>query len=110
MHKGFKINCVTKKVELIEISDLKDMQNAVGGYIESALDFKENALYVNEEGLLDNSPILNGFKFEGGQDFYAGNGLFLGIDYATGESKDCTLIAEEIESKVSFRSLIRGIA
>jgi hypothetical protein len=55
---------------------LSTLQKVVGGYIELALRFpNEDALYVDEEGLLKN--YLVGFEIDGRR--FVGNGVITGL-------------------------------
>lgn len=65
---------------------------------------QEDAILVDEEGLLtmnENTPF---FAYEGGHQPFAGNGLVTGKD-EDGESISCHVTADEVRSKVTFMSL-----
>ena len=58
-----------KHPQVVEIgSDLKSLQNAVGGMIEAVYPFEENVgLIVNEEGKLSGLPLNRALKDENGE-------------------------------------------
>ncbi|MBQ6540230.1 MAG: DUF3846 domain-containing protein [Oscillospiraceae bacterium] len=69
-----------RKVEIG--TELHDLQEAVGGYIEAVYPFEDQVcLIVNEEGKLDNLPLNRALRDEEGQiyDIVAGSFLVAGL-------------------------------
>ena len=83
--------------QVVEIgSDLKSLQNAVGGMIEAVYPFEENVgLIVNEEGKLSGLPLNRALKDENGEvlDVMAGTFLVTGLS----EEGFCSLTKEQTE-------------
>jgi hypothetical protein len=76
--------------------------------IEVVSFFEQDDIYVDEEGLYRTENYNNGFfMFEGMKEPISGNGLILGIDHETGETKDTTLSVEYVREKVEFLTFIR---
>lgn len=74
---GIKIDAVARTATEVKISDLKSMQECVGGYIEPVRLSGKDTLYVDEEGLLKvGLPV---FYFRGRE--FVGNGLVTGPAY-----------------------------
>ena len=73
------INAKEKKIEAIsDHPGLDTLRGIVGGSIAFAHTFENgDTLYVNDEGLLDDS-IDYGFIIEGGHQPFAGNGVIVG--------------------------------
>jgi hypothetical protein len=86
-----------KQPQVVEIgSDLKSLQNAVGGMIETVYPFEENVgLIVNEEGKLNGLPLNRALKDENGEvlDVMAGTFLVTGLS----EEGFCSLTKEQTE-------------
>lgn len=86
-----------KHPQAVEIgSDLKSLQNAVGGMIEAVYPFEENVgLIVNEEGKLNGLPLNRALKDENGEvlDVMAGTFLVTGFS----EEGFCSLTKEQTE-------------
>ena len=86
-----------KHPQVVEIgSDLKSLQNAVGGMIETVYPFEENVgLIVNEEGKLNGLPLNRALKDENGEvlDVMAGTFLVTGLS----EEGFCSLTKEQAE-------------
>lgn len=86
-----------KHPQAVEIgSDLKSLQNAVGGMIEAVYPFEENVgLIVNEEGKLNGLPLNRALKNENGEvlDVMAGTFLVTGFS----EEGFCSLTKEQTE-------------
>jgi hypothetical protein len=104
-HSAIWINAKEKKIELIEIETLKDMQTAVEGYIEDAGTISKHEgitthLYVNEEGRFIKFPY--GFLFY--DMLIIGNGLIIGMD-REGETASVSIPMEVIKSAVTFKDL-----
>lgn len=86
-----------KHPQVVEIgSDLKSLQNAVGGMIETVYPFEENVgLIINEEGKLNGLPLNRALKDENGEvlDVMAGTFLVTGLS----EEGFCSLTKEQTE-------------
>jgi len=99
--RAILIDAKNRIIKPIVISNLKDMQNAVGGYIERAHTHKNNDFYVDEEGLLKRYEY--GFSIIGAhQPFFVGNGLVIGIDYNTCDNTNTTLTIDEVKRMITF--------
>ena len=86
-----------KHPQVVEIgSDLKNLQDAVGGMIETVYPFEENVgLIVNEEGKLNGLPLNRALKDENGEvlDVLAGTFLVTGLS----EEGFCSLTKDQTE-------------
>lgn len=77
-------------------SDLKSLQQVVGGYIESIAPYDDPVVIVcNEEGKLEQLPFNRGLRDESGNlyDYIAGNFMIVGL----GEENLTSLQPEYIE-------------
>lgn len=110
--KAILIDSAARAVREIDIDGLKDMQEAIGGYIEAAYYFPDkigNVLFVDEEGLLKRQEHF--FWFAGRPDQpLAGNGLIVGKELydAEGEyvsTEDVAFTVEQIASLVRFTDI-----
>lgn len=93
----------TKNMEIREgeVTDLKSMQAIVGGYIERAHITEDgHEVYVNEEGLFDNS--LMPFVFEGAHQPFVGNAYIIGSVTDTGNNRPATMGVDEAKRMVRF--------
>lgn len=63
---------------------------------------EKDCVYVDDEGLLDDSNAF--FFLPTLHQPFAGNGLILGIDYNTGESQDTSISLEAVKRSVKFLS------
>ena len=62
-----------------------------------------DSIMVDEEGML--KSLENFFSVEGShQEFFAGNGLVVGVD-KEGNTVDCKLRAKDIKEKITFKDL-----
>ncbi|MGN0256486.1 MAG: DUF5688 family protein [Eubacterium sp.] len=86
-----------KHPQVVEIgSDLKSLQSAIGGMIETVYPFEENVgLIVNEEGKLNGLPLNRALKDENGEvlDVLAGTFLVTGLS----EEGFCSLTKDQTE-------------
>lgn len=104
-HSAIWINAKEKRIELIKIVILEDMQKAVEGFVEdvgtiSKHDDITTHLYVNEEGRFIRFPY--GFLFY--DMLIIGNGLIIAID-GEGETTSADIPIEVIEKAVTFKDL-----
>lgn len=77
-------------------SDLKSLQEAVGGYIEAVYPYEEPAaLIVNEEGKLEGLPLNRSLRDDDGNvfDISAGTMLVVGL----GDETFCSLTEDQIQ-------------
>lgn len=107
--KAFKIDVTNKTVTEVEVDEnnvLRDLYNHIGcEMVEIACRIDEdNEIYVDEEGLLKPPPFL-AFEYKGAHQPFAGNGLVLGYNDETGESKATTLKIEDVIKNVTFGRL-----
>ena len=114
MEKGILIDVVNRSVTEVMVtkdengSSLPSMYGHLRCEMFEIVDFfEQDDIYVDEEGLYRTENYDNGFfLFEGMVNPISGNGLILGIDHETGESKDTTLSVEYIREKVKFLTFI----
>ena len=100
--KAILIDAKTKEVKEVEMGrDYKEIYTQlecemfqIGTYLSN-----EDAIYVDEEGLINGTDIF--FTFEGAHQPFAGNGLIMGCD-DEGESTDCKVSFNEVKDKVKF--------
>ena len=107
--KAFKIDSANQTVTEVDVDEknvLADLYKHVGcEMVEIACRIDDdNEIYVDEEGLLKNGPII-GFSYKGAHQPFAGNGLVLGCNDETGESKATTLKLEDVAKNVTFGRL-----
>lgn len=95
--KAIHIDSAARTVRPLDVDGLKDMQAAVGGYIEAVTLADGHTLYVDEEGLL--KGLRTGFLFMGRQ--YMGNGLILG-PVKNADDTDCKLSRSFVAEHTMF--------
>lgn len=105
--KALKINTETRTIEEIFIDgSLKSIYDAIGNgctCFECPVSFEnDDTLYVDEEGLFHD--VNGGMAVKGFGNPIVGNGLIIGTDIETGESRDCLSTVEEIKSKIKWIS------
>ena len=107
--KGFLIDPELKVIEEVDkdFENLKELQEAVEGYIEVAGYIKdnsggENVVYCDEEGLLKLQFAFTKADFSANP--LAGRLLVVGTD-GEGNNVDATVTSEELNGMVSFLSL-----
>jgi len=100
--KAILINSKTKEVKEVEMGkDYREIYKqlecelfTIGAYLD-----KEDAIFVDDEGLMNGTDVF--FTFEGAHQPFAGNGLIMGCD-DEGESVDCKVDIDEVKNKVKF--------
>lgn len=100
--KAILIDSAAKVVKFVEIKDYTDI-NKFGGFdIFTAVraNDKGDMVYVDDEGLINGTET--GFVFADYPSPLMGNGIVLGGNDRTGDSKDTTFTLEEIAAKVFF--------
>jgi hypothetical protein len=110
MEKGILIDVVNRSVTEVMVTKDNNGSSLPSMYghlrcemIEVVSFFEQDDIYVDEEGLYRTENYNNGFfMFEGMKEPISGNGLILGIDHETGETKDTTLSVEYVREKVEF--------
>ena len=106
MKKCILIDTENKKVSEVTIEEgiqpIYDVLK-IDCFTVVAFDF-ENDVYIDDNGLLTMTPKSTFFTIKGYNGFLVGNGLIMGIDSNSGESKDTTLSVEYVESIVKFYS------
>lgn len=101
--KGFLINSKDETITVVEVTDYKDIQKKVGCDLFDVVQLDEqNDVYVDDEGLLNLDKDSKFFGFKGSELRLAGNGLVLGINHNTGDSKDSTMSIEFLKERVEF--------
>lgn len=98
--RAIKIDAYQRSIYWIEIRNLADVQQEVGGWIEVAVRIDEaHALFVDEEGLL--KDVQSWFVFYGAHQGFAGNGVVLRAG-AEHNFADSLLSLEWVQSRVRF--------
>jgi len=99
-YKAYLINAEARRIDEVKFSDYKDIQNLIGcERFDIAAYLNDNdALYVDDEGYL-NSNVKKGFFYC--QQFFAGNGLFVGAD-EEGESQDVAMSELDVAESINF--------
>lgn len=83
------------------VTDLKDMQKIVGGYICLACSLPNgDEIYVNDEGLLSDPKFF--FYPEGAHQPFALNGFIIGGPDSEGELTDAKIKLEEAKAMIEF--------
>lgn len=103
MKKALLIDSERRKIVDIEIRDFEDINRAIGSDIfTTAYQFENgDTIYVDDEGLL--KPQGFGFQIKGScQDLFVGNGVVLGGDNHTGESRDVKSDLLDIAHSITF--------
>lgn len=92
------------EVELPEKESLRHMQEAVGGYIEAALQLGGgDTVYVNEEGLLQ--PAEKQWRWihwNGHSQAWVGNAIVCGCNLRTGNNADLKVSLEHVKQNITF--------
>ena len=105
MIRAIKIDTARQVIEEIEIpadNTLRAIQSAVDGYIERGIvEGMTDDLFINEEGLFDNS--LNMFCINGAYQPFAGNGIIVGHT-RSGRTVAATVPLEWVQKNVCFVS------
>jgi len=107
--KAIRINVYDRTITEVDLGEnsLKGMQKIVGGNIELAFGVKlgdnGDALFVNEEGLLNNPQAFQMWYYEAGEKYlvFAGNGVIVGTD-DEGETVDVKVKAENVKRLLEF--------
>ena len=111
MKKAILIDAKNKKVTEVEADTLQDYYQLIGCDYVEAIDLKEDTtMYVDEESLLKSAYIdengekhgMHGFNIPQLPNTIIGNGLVLGFEYESGETKDCPMSVEQIEKMITF--------
>jgi hypothetical protein len=96
---GFLINATDRTISKVSVSDgeIRKLIGCdlfcVGGYLEDG-----DTLYVDDEGLINGTE--KAFFFDGR--LLMGNGLVLGCDEDTGESRSAVISPENLAARVKF--------
>ena len=106
MNKGFLINSVNKTITEVQVGDYKDIQSKIGCRCFDVVSIDDdNDVYVDDEGLLSIDDNSKFFGFKGHDIRLCGNGVVLGINQKTGDSKDCTITKEWLNENIVFFEL-----
>lgn len=101
--RAIKIDSKKRTVTEIEIDPqetLQDMQAAVGGCIQVAVEFPNgDVIMVNEEGLVGEQNEF--FYHTDGHQPFAGDGIVVGDD-GEGETAACKSTLEELKKDIHF--------
>lgn len=110
MKKGILIDVKNETISEIEVGDYKDIQKKIGCELFDVVQVDEkNDIYVDDEGLLSVDEDSKFFGFKGSELKLAGNGLVLGINHNTGDSKDTTLTVEHLKERIEFFNFVQSI-
>ena len=100
-HLGFLIDSFNRTITQVKVGDFRHIQSlidcelfCVGAYLGDNGD----TLYVDDEGLINGTEYS--FVFDG--KLLMGNGLVLGSDENTGNSRDARLSLSELQARVKF--------
>ncbi|VVC76013.1 hypothetical protein AQUSIP_13140 [Aquicella siphonis] len=102
--RAIKIDVTNCTVTEVDVSNLKDKQAIVDGYICVGFEYPDgkHVCYVNDEGLLNNPQHFFASKY--GYQPYAGNGVIVGSTL-TGNDSPCTLTLDEVKASIRFLPL-----
>lgn len=94
------LNAKENTITEIVIKDYSDISRLIGcNYFTTVqVNDKGDTLYVDDEGLINGTTV--GFTFDGYDGPLMGNGILLGTDLRTGDSKDISMTTAEFASKV----------
>lgn len=93
------INTELKQVYEAHVCGLKDMQKIVGGLIERAMILDNgDEIYVNEEGLFDQS--LKPFVIDG--NVFIGNAYIIGSVTSSGGNRPAASSVDDIYRQITF--------
>ena len=103
MKKGILIDVKAETITEVEVGDYKDIQKKVGCNLFDVVQVDDkNDIYVDDEGLLSVDKDSKFFGFKGNRMKLGGNGLVLGINHNTGDSKSTTLTVEYLKERIEF--------
>lgn len=100
-HLGFLIDAINCTVTPVKVGDYKDIQKIVGCdlfCVGAYIGENGDTLYVDDEGLINGTEHC--FFFDG--KLLMGNGLVLGSNENTGNSRDVRLSLDELTARVKF--------
>jgi len=102
--RAVHIDAENRTVKAIEHKTLADLQNLVGGLIETAHWLpRGDVVFVDEEGLL--KDCRNFFLINGAHQPFAGSAVVVGPADHNGDSLDVTYTADEIMGLVTFMTI-----
>lgn len=119
MPKAVLIDATSRTIKEIEVNNLKDQQDAVGGYIETVHYINHGGeyttyFYMDEEGRLktDNSKVINGISLNvpNIEPFLVGNCVVVTLFNPGGDNEkivDLKLPISEIKKMVSYAISIK---
>jgi len=98
--KALLLDVSKNTITEIVIKDYTDISRLIGcNYFTTVqVNDKGDTLYVDDEGLVNDTTV--GFTFDGYDGPLMGNAILLGTNLRTGDSKDATMTASELASKV----------
>ena len=101
--KAIKIDVRNKTVSIIDLKKgFRNTQKELECELFTCIGLPKNdALYIDDEGLLKEEPI-GAFMIGSYPQPLSGHGLIIGTDEETGESQDCQSTLEEIKKSVRF--------
>lgn len=99
-HKAILINAKENTASIVEVGHYTDIYKHCGfsTFTTVQLNGRGETLYVDDEGLINETSF--GFEYEDYGNPLMGNGLILGCDLNTGDSKDTEMTLEEVRKKV----------
>ena len=107
MKKAIKIDVANQTVEMVEVDDsLESLYREIGCTCFQTIAFADNKMdyiFVDEEGLFKED--VAGFTFGEYNQPIVGNGLILGTDIESGESKDAVTPIEQIRDRVIWKTV-----
>lgn len=103
MKKGILIDVKAETITEVEIGNYKDIYKKLGCELFDVVSVDDNNdVYVDDEGLLSVDEDSKFFGFKGSSVKLGGNGLVLGINHNTGDSKSTTLTVEYLKERIEF--------
>ena len=107
MNKAYLIDAENRTVTETKIESWKDIAPKIGCELFTVVNIeKEDALYVDDEGLLKQPEHF--FLYKGYNQPLAGNGLVMGTD-EEGDSTDPQNTLEEIKSRITFMNTVEVV-
>lgn len=109
-HKAILIDSNACTVKEVTVNDYTDISRLIGCDLFTCVQISETGetVYVDDEGAINGTT--NGFVIKGYEAPLFGNGLILGCDLSTGDSKDTALTTKEVAGTVRhFTKLGRAL-
>jgi hypothetical protein len=106
MKKAILIDSSAREIREIEIDTWKDIAPAIGAELFDVVHLGDGKhdVFVDDEGIYRGGEVfhIKGTAFAPDMQPLIGNGLILGLDLATGDSRSATLTVEEVAEMIVF--------